>query len=136
MQVCEMYRPDLLQSRQVMFAMKISIKRIYDGDDPKDGTRILVDRLWPRGISKDKANISYWAKDISPSSELRKWYQHDPGKWDDFRQRYYRELNSKPEALETFMAHLTGEKVTFLFSSKELELNNAAALKEYLELFT
>lgn len=115
--------------------MKISIKRIYDGDDPKDGARILVDRLWPRGISKEKANISYWAKDISPSSELRKWYQHDPEKWDDFRQRYFKELNAKPEALETFMAHLKGETVTFLFSSKELELNNAAALKEYLELF-
>jgi uncharacterized protein YeaO (DUF488 family) len=130
----EAVSPRLFQSRQEMLIMKISIKRIYDGDDPNDGTRILVDRLWPRGISKEKANISYWAKDISPSNELRKWYQHDPGKWDEFKQRYYKELTANPEALEAFMAHLTGETVTFLFSSKELELNNAAALKEYLEL--
>ena len=114
--------------------MKIHIKRIYDEAHPKDGTRILVDRLWPRGLSKRKAIISYWAKDVSPSNELRKWYQHDPGKWDEFKQRYYKELTTNLEELEVFKTRLTGETATFLFSSKELELNNAAALKEYVEL--
>ena len=109
--------------------MRIHIKRIYDETHLKDGTRILVDRLWPRGISKGKAKISNWAKDVSPSNDLRKWYQHDPGKWDEFKQRYYKELTTNTEALETFKTRLTGETITFLFSSKELELNNAAAPK-------
>jgi len=113
--------------------MRIQIKRIYEEPHPDDGSRILVDRLWPRGIRKEQANIHYWAKEIAPSNALRKWYQHDPDKWDEFRQRYYDELNTKPEALETFKAQLTGDTVTFLFSSKERELNNAVVLKEYVE---
>jgi len=84
------------------------------------------------GIRKEQANIHYWAKEIAPSNELRKWYQHDPDKWNEFKRRYYDELNAKPEALEAFKAQFTGETVTFLFSSKERELNNAVALKEYV----
>jgi uncharacterized protein YeaO (DUF488 family) len=118
--------------------MQIQIKRIYEDHQtedhrPDDGTRILVDRLWPRGISKEKANIRYWAKEIAPSNALRKWYQHDPEKWDEFKRRYYKELGANPEALEAFKAELAGETITFLYSSTERELNNAVALKAYVE---
>lgn len=115
--------------------MPIQIKRIYDEQQPDDGTRILVDRLWPRGISKEKANIHYWAKAVAPSNALRKWYQHDPDKWDEFKRRYTEELNANPEALEALKAELAGETITFLYSSKEKELNNAVALKAYLERY-
>ena len=115
--------------------MHIQIKRIYDEQQPDDGTRILVDRLWPRGISKEKANIHYWAKALAPSDALRKWYQHDPDKWDEFKRRYNEELNANPEALEAFKAELVGETITFLYSSTERELNNAVALKAYVETY-
>lgn len=75
--------------------MEIRIKRIYDGTDPEDGTRILVDRLWPRGLSKEAAKVDHWAKEISPSNELRKWYGHDPAKWGEFQKRYAAELEGK-----------------------------------------
>jgi uncharacterized protein YeaO (DUF488 family) len=118
--------------------MQIQIKRIYEDHQtedhrPDDGPRILVDRLWPRGISKEKANIHYWAKEIAPSNALRKWYQHDPEKWDEFKRRYYKELSANSEALEAFKAELAGETITFLYSSTERELNNAVALKAYVE---
>jgi len=119
-----------------MLIMRIRIKRVYEDDHPADGSRILVDRLWPRGISKERARIHHWAKEIAPSNELRKWYQHDPRKWDEFKRRYYNELNAKPDALEAFKAQLTGDTVTFLFSATERELNNAAALKAYVESYT
>lgn len=113
--------------------MQIQIKRIYEDHQTDDGIRILVDRLWPRGISKEKANIHYWAKEIAPSNALRKWYQHDPEKWDEFKRRYYKELKANPEALEALKAELAGETITFLFSSTERELNNAVVLKAYVE---
>ncbi len=113
--------------------MNIKIKRIYEEAVSTDGIRILVDRLWPRGISKEKAQLTYWAKDISPSNELRKWYQHTPAKWDEFKQRYYAEIESNSDALEQLKDHLNTDVVTFLFSSKEMQLNNAVALKEYIE---
>ena len=111
----------------------IYLKRIYAAAEKSDGTRILVDRLWPRGINKKKAGIVYWAKAIAPSNELRKWYSHDPTKWDEFRERYFAELDANSEAVAELENHLTGRGVTFLFSSKEPELNNAVALKEYVE---
>ncbi len=113
--------------------MTINIKRIYEEATDADGTRILVDRLWPRGISKEKAQLAYWAKNISPSNELRKWYQHDPTKWDEFRQRYYAEIESNPDALAELKDHLKADAVTFLYSSKETRLNNAVALKAFIE---
>ena len=113
--------------------MNIKIKRIYEEAASTDGARILVDRLWPRGISKEKAQLIYWAKNISPSNELRKWYQHVPTKWDEFKQRYYAEIESNPDALDQLKDHLNTDVVTFLFSSKETQLNNAVALKEYIE---
>jgi len=113
--------------------MKIDIKRVYEPPSPDDGRRILVDRLWPRGLSKADARIDYWAKETSPSNELRKWYKHDPTKWDEFRRRYVAELNSAPDSVQTLKDMVRVEKVTFLYSSKERELNNALALREYLE---
>lgn len=112
--------------------MNIKIKRVYDEPAPDDGYRILVDRLWPRGISKEKGKIDYWAKEISPSHELRKWYAHDHSKWEEFKQKYFSEMNQNQEALTEFREKTSIGTVTFLFSSKELKLNNAYALKEFI----
>jgi uncharacterized protein YeaO (DUF488 family) len=112
--------------------MKIRIKRVYEPPTPEDGRRILVDRLWPRGFSKEKAKIDYWARGIAPSTELRKWYGHEAMKWLEFQARYAAELEANPAGLEDLRNQL-GDEVTLVFSSKELHLNNAAALKIYLE---
>ncbi|NIP39507.1 MAG: DUF488 family protein [Candidatus Dadabacteria bacterium] len=111
----------------------IKIKRIYDKPAPEDGKRILVDRLWPRGISKDRAKIDHWAKDIAPSHELRKWFNHDADKWAEFKKRYYSQLETKPELLPPVTELINNNNVTLIFSSKESKFNNAAALKEYFE---
>jgi uncharacterized protein YeaO (DUF488 family) len=113
--------------------MKIHIKRAYDEPAADDGTRVLVDRLWPRGLAKDKARIDFWAKEVTPSDALRKWYGHDPDKWQEFRRRYFAELDGNPEAVAGLRARLGEGAVTFVFGSKESRLNNAVALKEYLE---
>jgi len=112
--------------------MKIRTKRVYDPPVPADGRRILVDRLWARGLSKAKAKIDYWARTIAPSTALRKWYGHDPHKWKEFRKRYFAELEANPDVAELKQQMGKGT-VTLLFSSKEMRLNNAAALREYLE---
>jgi len=114
--------------------MNIKTKRIYEEADVSDGFRILVDRLWPRGVSKKRAKLAYWAKELSPSNELRKWYQHDAGKWEEFKRRYLKELESKPETLTLLKNCLENEVVTFTYSSSETKLNNATALKEYVQL--
>ncbi len=113
--------------------MKIQIKRIYDSIEPSDGTRILVDRLWPRGFKKETAGFVFWAKETAPSNELRKWYSHDHEKWNEFKAKYFTELDKNPESLDELRNHLKGDVVTFVFSSKEARLNNANALKEYIE---
>jgi uncharacterized protein YeaO (DUF488 family) len=110
----------------------LKIKRVYDPVSPDDGKRVLVDRLWPRGIKKEKAQIDEWLKEISPSNELRKWYSHDPAKWAEFKKRYKKELAEKSELLKRIKAEAKKQTVTLLFSTKELELNNAVALKEIL----
>lgn len=112
--------------------MNITVKRVYQKADQDDGVRILVDRLWPRGLSKDKAEIDQWKKELSPSSELRKWYNHDHSKWPDFKDRYFAELSRNSVAVNELLSLCERSKVTFLFSSKELLLN-AYALKEFLE---
>jgi uncharacterized protein YeaO (DUF488 family) len=89
--------------------------------------------LWPRGISKARARIDYWAKDIAPSTELRQWYGHDPAKWTEFRRRYFAELDRNPAGVATLREHLGARTVTLLYSSTEEHLNNATALREYLE---
>jgi uncharacterized protein YeaO (DUF488 family) len=115
--------------------MRILIKRVYEEAGEADSVRILVDRLWPRGLSKENANIHFWPKNIAPSTDLRKWYNHDPVKWKEFKDRYFAELNSNPEAISELRSYLRKSIVTFLFSSKESKLNNAVALKEYVEQF-
>ncbi len=113
--------------------MKIKIKRAYEKADASDGTRILVDRLWPRGLSKEKAKIDVWAKAISPSTELRRSYKHTAEEWPEFKERYIKELNGNPEGVTELRQYVKKGQVTLIYSSKELQLNNAHALKEYLE---
>ena len=113
--------------------MKIGIKRVYEKPAKEDGHRILVDRLWPRGLTKEKARIDFWAKNLAPSTELRQWYGHDPAKWVEFKSRYYAELQANPKLLQELLTQARRGPVTFLYSSKEERLNNAVALKEYLE---
>ena len=113
--------------------MRLRTKRIYEGSASGDGRRILVDRLWPRGVAKAEAKIDFWAKAVAPSNELRKWYAHDPDKWHQFRQRYFHELDANDEAIAELRTHLESGTVTLVFSSKQTRLNNASALKEYLE---
>ena len=113
--------------------MIVKIKRIYDQANDSEGIRILVDRLWPRGIKKNAAEINFWAKNLAPSNELRKWYNHDHKKWNEFRRRYFAELDSNPEGIAELQNHMSGNVIIFLFSSKELKLNNATALKEYID---
>ncbi len=111
----------------------IKLKRIYDPVSADDGKRILVDRLWPRGIKKDKAAIDEWLKDIAPSDELRKWFSHDPSKWHEFKNRYQKELKNKSELVERLRAGAKKEKITLLFSAKDVKHNNAVVLKEVIE---
>ena len=111
----------------------IKIKRIYEEPAAGDGFRILVDRLWPRGLSKARAKVDLWVKDLAPSNELRKWYGHDPQKWTEFKKRYSQEIANKDQGLDLIMKKTREGTVTFLFSSKEEKLNNAQALKEFVE---
>ena len=112
--------------------MRIRVKRVYDQPDSSDGRRILIDRLWPRGLAKAVAKIDFWAKAVAPSNELRRWYQHDPAKWPEFRRRYFAELDANPEGVAELRSHLGRGTVTVLFGSKETRFNNATALCQYL----
>jgi uncharacterized protein YeaO (DUF488 family) len=111
----------------------IKIKRIYDPPSADDGRRILVDRLWPRGVSKDAARTDEWLKEIAPSDELRKWFGHDPDRWEEFRQRYRDELKPHGELLERLRVKAKKGAVTLLFAAKDEGHNNAVVLKEMLE---
>jgi uncharacterized protein YeaO (DUF488 family) len=113
--------------------MTIRIKRVYEEPDKADGRRILVDRLWARGVSKDRAKVDVWAKEIAPSTELRRWYGHDPNKWTEFKSRYAAELDANFDQVEEIVKEVQAGVVTFLYSSKEEQLNNAVALKQYIE---
>ena len=110
----------------------IQIKRIYDEPDKRDGFRVLVDRLWPRGLSKDKAKVDLWLKDMAPSDELRKWFSHDPAKWPEFRKRYKEELKGRKELVEQLCEKAKKGQVTLLFAAKDTEHNNAVVLREIL----
>lgn len=112
--------------------MTIAIKRVYDPPHKSDGLRILVDRLWPRGLTKAEAAIDFWAKEVSPSNELRRWYGHDPDKWPEFRKRYFAEIEQRADVLAELRQHIGRHHATFLYSSKEERLNNAVALRDYL----
>jgi len=113
--------------------MPISLKRVYDKPIRPDGCRILVERLWPRGLTKQDARIDLWAKNAAPSTELRSWFNHEPDKWREFKRRYFKELHASVEALEPIVERIRAGPVTFVFASRESRFNNAVALKEYLE---
>lgn len=113
--------------------MKLQTKRAYDASGKSDGTRILVYRLWPRGLSRDKAAIDLWLKEIAPSTELRQWYAHQPERWPEFRRRYFAELDHRPEAIAELRAAAGKGTATLLYAAKDTELNNAQALLEYLQ---
>ena len=110
-----------------------STKRAYDAPGPDDGLRILVDRLWPRGIKKEDLLIDEWLRDISPSPELRQWFAHEPAKWNDFVKRYFKELDQNKMLWQALLAKARHHRVTLLYGAKDTEHNNAVALKEYLE---
>ena len=110
--------------------MKMKIKRVYEAPAKEDGMRILVDRLWPRGLTKQKANIDLWLKDIAPSTELRKWFGHDPEKWKEFRKRYNEELKKNTEQIEILKKQLQKGTVTLVYGAKDEEHNEALVLKE------
>jgi uncharacterized protein YeaO (DUF488 family) len=112
--------------------MSVSLKRAYEEPAPDDGTRILVDRLWPRGVSKEKAAIDLWLKDIAPSTELRKWFGHDPAKWDEFQERYRAEISANHGALQMLKDKISEGPVTLIFSAKDEEHNDAVVLKAFL----
>ncbi len=112
--------------------MAVFVKRAYDPPAPSDGVRILVDRLWPRGVSKARGKIDYWIKEIAPSTELRRWYNHEPDKWPEFKSRYFVELDQNPGRIEEIIDFVRKGDVTLVYSSKETRYNNAVALKEYI----
>ncbi len=114
----------------------IKVKRAYEAADPKDGCRVLVDRLWPRGMTKEAAHIDVWLKDIAPSTELRKWFNHDAARWREFEERYAQEVEQHPEALAQLMAQLRRGPVTLVYGAKDEAHNNAVALKEFIESHT
>ncbi len=113
--------------------MDIRLKRAYDPPSPDDGLRVLVERLWPRGLSKERAAVGLWAKDLAPSAELRRWYGHVEARWPEFRRRYRAELREFPDRLAE-LRRLAGEgPVTFVYGSRETRLNSATVLREVVE---
>jgi len=115
--------------------MDIRLKRAYEQPARSDGQRVLVDRIWPRGVAKENADIAHWLKGLAPSTELRKWFGHDPGKWPEFRERYLDELTSgdASEDLEAFRKLLEQhDRITLVFAAKDTEHNNAVALRDYI----
>lgn len=114
-------------------SMVIKLKRAYEAPESGDGFRVLVDRLWPRGVSKSTARIDLWLKEIAPSAALRKWFGHDPAKWTKFRDRYFEELDNNPEVVEQLREHGQHGTVTLVYGARDKEHNDAIALKEYLE---
>lgn len=112
--------------------MHIQTKRIYEDPSPDDGMRILVDRLWPRGVSKDDAQLDAWLKEIAPSEDLRRWFDHDIERWEQFRKRYRSELDRKNESIQNLFEVADSGTLTLLYGAKDQNHNNAVVLKEYL----
>ena len=110
----------------------LQIKRVYEPRSPRDGQRVLVDRVWPRGLSKEKLRDATWLKDVAPSTDLRKWFNHRPGRWKQFRARYAAELDRNPDAIARLRAICERGPVTLLYSARDREHNQALALAEYL----
>lgn len=116
--------------------MDIRYKRAYAPASAEDGTRVLVDRLWPRGVTKERAQLALWLKEIAPSTELRKWFHHDPTKWDEFCLRYRQELDSNPAAVQRLADLAQTGRVTLIYAARDEVHNEAVVLKEYLETRT
>jgi len=112
---------------------RLRIKRVYDAPATTDGVRVLVDRLWPRGLSKEQVRIDHWLKNIAPSSQLRKWYHHDESRWDEFKRRYFDELTALGEPVKVLRELMKGKTVTLLYSARSETHNNAVALVAFLE---
>lgn len=111
----------------------VKLKRVYDPVAPTDGHRFLVERLWPRGLSKERLQLTAWLKEVGPSTELRRRFNHDPQKWAQFRVRYFRELDAHPDSWQPVLAAARRGVVTLVYSSRDTEHNNAVALTEYLQ---
>jgi uncharacterized protein YeaO (DUF488 family) len=111
----------------------IQIKRAYDSPARNDGARFLVDHLWPRGLKKEELKAKLWIKEVSPSNQLRRWFGHEPDKWEEFQRRYFTELDQKPEAWRRLLEAARQGDITLVFGARDVEHNNAAALKAYLE---
>jgi len=112
--------------------MDIQTKRIYEAAKPEDGYRVLVDRMWPRGVAKALAGVDLWLKEIAPSTALRQWFNHDPTKWTAFKSSYFQELDGKPDLVTTLLEKAATGRLTLLFSARDLKHNQAIAIKEYL----
>lgn len=123
-------REDRMSERS---APEIRLKRVYDPPDPGDGRRFLVERLWPRGMKKAALPMDGWLKEVAPSAALRRWFAHDPKKWEEFQRRYFAELDRKPEAWKPLLEAARQGTITLLFSTRDLEHNSAVALRAYLE---
>lgn len=112
---------------------RLSIKRVYDPPSAEDGARVLVDRIWPRGVSRDEAQLTAWLKDLAPTTALRQWFGHDPARFEEFQSRYQAELEQKGEGLAKLRAFAERGKVTLLYAAKDEAHNNAVVLADYLE---
>ncbi len=113
--------------------LTVAVKRAYEAPAKSDGCRILVDHIWPRGVSKAALRLDGWVKEVAPSGPLRKWFDHDPAKWPAFKSRYFRELDRKSEAIDRILTEGGEGTLTLVFAAKDVEHSNAAALKEYLD---
>ena len=111
----------------------IHLKRAYEKSSTEDGVRILVERLWPRGLTKARAAVDLWIKDLAPSPDLRKWFGHDPARWKQFKQRYWSELKNKQDDVDVLRRKARAGKVTFIYAAHDEEHNGALALKEFIE---
>ncbi|HTE77226.1 MAG TPA: DUF488 family protein [Xanthobacteraceae bacterium] len=120
-------------SRPKRRSSSIAIKRAYDNPMPQDGVRILIDRLWPRGVSKTKLKLDAWPRELAPSTELRKWYGHDPARFAEFRRRYKAELAERPEQLSVLRAMVKGRAATLLTATRELDLSHAEVMRSILQ---
>lgn len=113
--------------------MKVSVKRIYEAPDAEDGYRLLVDRIWPRGVSKEKAQLDAWEKELAPTTELRKWFAHKVDRFSEFTEKYNTELDEKTELIDAILAKVKNQNLTLLYGAKDKQHNQAVVLKKYLE---
>jgi len=120
------------QTERRSLTERIQTKRVYESPNVADGYRILVDRVWPRGMTKERVRVSLWLKSIAPSAELRTWFNHDPSRWKDFKKRYYVELGEHPDGVKELCDAIARGTITLIYSAKDHKHNQAIALREYL----